>query len=74
MSILYVHPHSLKSHYGLPWKPWYNQRAFILEDTIIFALNGPIEQIYTHNKISYVFNVGLITPWMLVYPMFFPHL
>ena len=25
-------------------------------------LSGPIEQIYTHNEMSNVFNVGLITP------------
>ena len=25
-------------------------------------LTGPIEQIYTHNEMSYVFNLGLITP------------
>ena len=25
-------------------------------------LSGPIEQIYIHNEMSYVFNLGLITP------------
>ena len=40
----------------------YNQSAFIFEDNIFLHLSGPIEQIYTHNEMSYVFNVGLITP------------
>ena len=26
-------------------------------------LSGPIEQIYTHKEMFYVFNVGLITPF-----------
>ena len=30
--------------------------------TIFLHFNDPIEQIYTHNEMSYVFNVGLITP------------
>ena len=31
--------------------------------TILFLdLSGPIEQIYTHNEMSYLFNLGLITP------------
>ena len=29
---------------------------------IYLHLSGPIEQTYTHNKMSYVFNEGLITP------------
>ena len=39
--------------------------------TIFLHLSGPIEQIYTNNKMSYVFNLGLITllhtavyPWV----------
>ena len=34
-------------------------------------LSGPIEQIYTHNEMSYVFNVGLINPFDTTC---FPHL
>ena len=42
--------------------------------TILFHLSGPIEQIYTHDEMSYVFNLGLITPLhTIVYPWFFPH-
>ena len=57
----------LKSHNGLPWKPEisYNQRAFIFEDNIFLHLLGPIEQIYTHNEMSNVFNLGLVTPCIL---------
>ena len=40
----------------------YNQRAFIIEDNILLHLSDPIEQIYTHNEMSFVFNAGLITP------------
>ena len=40
----------------------YNQSAYIFEDNIFLYLSGPIEQIYTHNEMSYVFNVGVITP------------
>ena len=39
-----------------------NQRAFSFHDNIFLHLSGPIEQIYTHNETSYVFNLGLITP------------
>ena len=53
--------HSLKPHNGLP---------FIFEDNIFLYLSGPVEQIYTHdNDISYVFNVSMITPF-LVHVMF----
>ena len=38
-----------------------NQNALILGQYFLH-LSGPIEQIYTCNKMSYVFNVGLITP------------
>ena len=68
---VYVYPHSLKSHNGLPWKPWisYNQTAFYFEDD----LSGPNEHIYTHNEMSYVFNLGLITPLhTIVYPWCVP--
>ena len=34
-------------------------------------LSGPIEQIYTHNKMLYGFNFGLITPLNTSYPMVF---
>ena len=39
-----------------------NQRAFIAYDNIFLDLSGPIEQIFTHNEMSYGFNLGLITP------------
>ena len=41
--------------------------------TIFFwHLSGPIGQIYAHNEMSYVFNLGLITPLnTIVYPCFF---
>ena len=57
-------PNSLQSHNGLLWKPcnFKNQRAFIFEDNIFLHLGGPIGQIYAHNEMSYVFNLGLITP------------
>ena len=51
-----------------------NQRALIFEDNIFLHLSGPNEQIYTHNGMSFVFNLGLITPLhTIVYPWFFPH-
>ena len=40
----------------------YNQSAFIFKDNFFLHLSGPIEQIYTHDEMSYVFNVGLMTP------------
>ena len=39
-------------------------------NNIFLQLNGPIEQIYKHYEMSYVFNVGLITPLHTSYPMF----
>ena len=49
----------------------YNQRAFIFEDNIFLHLSGPSEQIYTHNKMSYMFILGLMTPLhTIVYPCF----
>ena len=49
------------------------QITFIFEDNIFLHLSGPIEQIYAHNKMSDVFNLGLITPLhTIVYPCFFP--
>ena len=52
----------------------YNQRAFIFQDNIFLHLSGPNDQIYTHNEISYVFNLSLITPLhTIIYPCFFPH-
>ena len=51
----------------------YNQRAFIFEDNIYLHLSGPNEQIYTHNEMTYVFNLGLITPLHTkVCPWLFP--
>ena len=42
--------------------------------TIFLHLSAPIGQILAHNKMSYVFNLGLITPLhTIVYPCFFPH-
>ena len=45
-------------------------KSINFEDNIFFLhLSGPIEQIYTHNEMSYVFNLGLITPLpTIVYP------
>ena len=41
--------------------------------TIFLHLSGSIGQIYAHNEMSYVFNLGLITPLHTkVYPSFFP--
>ena len=49
------------------------QRTFIFEDNIFLHLSGPIGQIYAHNKMFYVFNLGLMTPLhTIVYPWFFP--
>ena len=70
---LCVYPHSLQSHNGLPWKPWNfkNQRAFIFKNCIFLHLSGPIGQIYAHNEMSYVFNLGMITLFhTIVYPCF----
>ena len=39
-----------------------NQRAFISDDNIFFAFKWSHLQIYTHNEMSYVFNLDLITP------------
>ena len=49
------------------------QITFIFEDNIFLHLSGPIGQIYAHNKMSDVFNLGLITP-VAYYslPMLFP--
>ena len=33
-----------------------------LRAIFFLRLRGPIEQIYIHNKMSHVFNLGLITP------------
>ena len=35
--------------------------TFIFEDNIFLHLSGPIGQINSHNKMSDVFNLGLIT-------------
>ena len=51
-----------------------NERAFIFEDNIFLHLSGPIGQSYAHNEMSYVFNLGLITPLhTIVYSCFFPY-
>ena len=52
----------------------YKQSAFIFEDNIFFLnLTGPIEQIYTRNYLSCVFNLRLITPLhTIVYQCFYP--
>ena len=65
MSIFCTYTPNLYSrHNGLPWKPWNfkTQRTFIFEDNIFLHLSGPIGQIYAHNEMSDVFNLGLITP------------
>ena len=42
-------------------------------ETIFLHVSGPNEQIYTHNEMSYVFNLGLITPLQtIVYQCFSP--
>ena len=38
------------------------QITFIFEYNIFLHLSGPIGQIYANNKMSDVFNLGLITP------------
>ena len=38
------------------------QITFIFEDNIFLHLSGPTGQINAHNKMSDVFNLGLITP------------
>ena len=38
------------------------QITFIFEDNIFLHLSGPIGRIYAHNKMSDVFNSGLINP------------
>ena len=45
-------------------------KSIYFEDNIFFLhLRGPIEQVYTHNEMSYVLNLGLITPLhTIVYP------
>ena len=40
----------------------YNKSAFIFRTIFFLHLRGPTEQLYTHNEMTYVFNVGLITP------------
>ena len=47
-------------------------KAHLFLWTIFFLhLSGHFEKNYTHNEMSNVFNVGLITPWDTSYPMFF---
>ena len=58
---------SMATHYDIS----YNKNAFIFEDTIFLPLSGPIERIYTQNKMSYIFNVGLITPFNTSLPNVF---
>ena len=40
----------------------YNQAHLFFMTIFFLHISGPIEQIETHNEISYVFSVGLITP------------
>ena len=48
------------------------QRTFIFEANNFLHLSGPIGQIFAHNEMSYVLNLGLITPLhTIVYPCFF---
>ena len=63
MSILYVYEYSFKSYNGCHGNHElsYNQNAFIFEDNIFLHLSGNIKQIYTHNQMSYVFNVQLLS-------------
>ena len=69
MIFLYVYPHSLQSHNGLPLNPWNfkNQRAIFFKDNIFLHLSSLLDKFtpikfYAHNEMSYVFNLGLITP------------
>ena len=76
MNIFVRTPHSLKSHNGLQWKPcnFILPNAHLFCMTILFLhLSGPIEQFYTHAEMSYVFNVGLITPLGTSFPSVFLH-
>ena len=42
---------------------FYITKEHLFLRTITFLhLSGPIEQTYTHNEMSYAFNLGLITP------------
>ena len=49
------------------------QITFIFEDNIFLHLSGPIGQIYAHNKMSDVFNLGLIIPVAYSTHAFFHH-
>ena len=51
------------------------EEHLFFEDNIFLHLSGPIGQIYTHNEMSFVFNLGMITQLhTIVYPSFFPSL
>ena len=39
---------------------------------LFLHLSGPIGQIYAHNEMSYVFNLGLITPLHTIFTHDFP--
>ena len=74
---LYVYPQSLQSTKWVAMETMKlkkKQITFIFEDNIFLHLSGPIGQIYAHNKMSDVFNLGLVTP-VAYYslPMFFFH-
>ena len=48
------------------------QRTFVFEDNIFLHVSGPIGQVYAHYEMSYVFNLGLITPLhTIVYHCFY---
>ena len=48
-----------------------NNKEHLFLWTIFLHLSGPIGPIYSHNEISYVFYLGLITPLhTIVYPCF----
>ena len=40
----------------------YNQNAIIFRTIILLHLSGPIEQLYTHNKMSFELNLVSFTP------------
>ena len=74
---MYIYPHCLVDIMGCHGNHEISktQRTFIFEDNIFLHLSGPIGHIYAHNEMSFVFNLGLITPLhTIVYPCFFPHL
>ena len=66
--------------YEISWFLWqpimtiHITKMHLFLEQFVLPLSGPIEQIYTHNKMSYAFNVGLIIPLDTSFPNgFVPH-